>query len=391
MNIVLFTDTYPPFINGVSTSTYNLCQTLKNHGHNVLVVTPRINEGPLEVVDNVIYVPGIELKNLYGYRLTKLYNSKIVKMIQDFKPDVLHNQTDAMLGQFSKIVAKKLNIPIIYTYHTAYEDYSYYVTKGFFDRLVKQTLRSYTKVVAKITTEFITPSSKTKEYMRSVGNDIYVNIVPTGIDFSLFDEKHVDINKQNEFKEKNNIDKDAKIFLLLGRVAKEKSMDVSIKCFAKYHELYPEEKIHLVVVGGGPQKAEYELLSHDLGLDDICTFVGPVPASEVPFFYHLADIYTSASLTETQGLTFMEAMASSAIVIARYDDNLSGTIIEGYSGYFFTDENSFAVKCKRILDMSKEEADEIRKNALKVVDIYSIERFYQNIIGVYKRAIRKYW
>lgn len=391
MNIVLFTDTYPPFINGVSTSTFNLCQCLRNHGHNVLVVTPRSDEGPLEVKDDVIYVPGLELKQLYGYRLTSIYSSKILKMVQDFKPDVLHNQTDAMLGQFSKIVAKRLNIPIIYTYHTAYEDYSYYVTKGFLDRVTKQTLRTYTKVVAKISTEFITPSAKTKEYMRSYGNDIYVNIVPTGIDFSLFDDRNYDLEKAKKFKEDNNIDPEARIFLLLGRVAKEKSMDVSIRCFAKYHETYPNEKVHLLVVGGGPQKAEYELLAHELGLDGVCTFVGPVPAKDVPFYYHMADIYTSASLTETQGLTFMEAMASKAIVVARYDDNLSGTIIEGYSGYFFTDEMSFVNKCKRILEMNKEEMNEIQENALKVVDIYSIERFYKNIIGVYKRAIRKYW
>src|SRR5574344_83767 len=114
MRIALLTDTFPPFINGVSTSCYNLVQVLKKHGNDVLVVTPRSTDGPLEVKNGVIYVPGIELKKLYGYRITSLYSPKVFKMIRDFHPDVIHNQTDSTIGQFSKIVASKLNVPIVY-------------------------------------------------------------------------------------------------------------------------------------------------------------------------------------------------------------------------------------------------------------------------------------
>ena len=174
-------------------------------------------------------------------------------------------------------------------------------------------------------------------------------------------------------------------------MAQEKSMDYSIRGFAKYHLKHPEEDIRLLVVGDGPQKNELELLTHELGIDKICDFIGKVPASEVPFYYHLANIYTSASITETQGLTFMEAMASGTIVLARFDANLADTIIDGETGYFFTDEEGFVNKAERILHSSKEERQEIIDAAYKTVDMYSIERFYNNIMEVYNRAIKKYW
>ncbi len=391
MRIALLTDTYPPFINGVSTSCYNLAQALRQHGHEVLVVTPRTDKGKLEITDGVVRIPGLELKKLYGYRLTHIFMPKIMKIIKEFNPDVIHNQTDSTVGQFSKIVAKKLNKPIIYTYHTSYEDYTYYVTHGFLDRVAKRAIREYAKMVGNNSTEFITPSYKTKEYMRFAGSDIYINIIPTGIDFSLFGDDKIDHERTIEFKKEHNIGPNTKTFLILGRIAKEKSMDVSIKGFAKYKEMHPEVDAKLIVVGGGPQKEELEALVTELGIANSVDFIGPVPAKEVPFYYHLCDIYTSASVTETQGLTFMEAMSAGATVLARFDTNLADTIIDNETGFFFTDGNSFVNKVEQIFSMSKSELSKIKEGAYKIVDMYSIERFYQNIMEVYNRAVKKFW
>ena len=391
MNIAVFTDTYPPFINGVSTSTFNLVKTLKEHGHNVLLITTRHDDGKLEYKDGIVYIPGIELKKIYGYRLTKFYSRKVIQILKSWHIDVIHNQTDVGVGQFSRIAAHRLKIPSVYTYHTAYEDYTYYAVHGLLDRFAKHLMRGYAKIIAKGCTEFITPSQKTKDYMRSVGSDIYVNVVPTGIDFALFDEKNIDKNRQEQFKKDHHIGPNTKVFLILGRVAKEKSMDYSIRGFAKYHQKHPNDDIKMIVVGDGPQKNELELLTHELKIDHLVDFIGKVPAEEVPFYYHLADIYTSASITETQGLTFMEAMASKTLVLARFDANLSDTIIDGETGFFFTSEEGFVEKVERIFDLSKVEKDTIIKTAYEKADMYSIERFYTNIIGVYRRAIKKYW
>lgn len=391
MKIAIFTDTYPPFINGVSTSAYNLVQVLKKNGHDVIVVAPRTTAGKLEVKDGVIWVPGIELKKMYGYRITNIYNRKIVKLLKEFGVELIHNQTDIGIGQFARISSRELKVPQVYTYHTAYEDYTYYVVHGIMDRIGKKAMRGYAKTVAKNCTEFITPSIKTKEYMRSIGSDIYINVVPTGIDFSLFDEKNINKERQLEFKKAHGIKETTKVFLILGRVAKEKSMDYSLRGYAMYLEKHPNSDTKMLVVGDGPQRTELELLVEELHISDKVDFIGKVPASEVPFYYHLADVYTSASITETQGLTFMEAMASGTIVLARYDTNLADTITDGLNGFFFTDENGFVEKVERILSLSKEGRQSVINNAYKTVDTYSIDKFYDNIMEVYNRALKKYW
>ena len=391
MKVAIFTDTYPPFINGVSTSCFNLAKVLREHGDEVIVVTPRSTDGKLEYKDGVIYVPGIAIKNMYDYRLTNIYNRKVIKILKKFGVELIHNQTDFGIGQFAKRAYRELHVPLVYTYHTAYEDYTHYVVHGLMDRIGRKVLKGYTKAIAKNATEFITPSLKTKEYMRGIASDAYVNIVPTGIDFSIFGEDRVDQNKVKEFKKAHGITEDTITFLLLGRVASEKSMDISIKGFASFLKKHPDQPAKLIVVGDGPQRPEYELLTHELHISNKVDFIGKVPASEVPFYYHVADIYTSASITETQGLTFMESMAAGTIVLARYDSQLSDTIIDGQTGFFFTDENSFVEKADRIITLSPEAKKKIIDQAYQIIDAYSFDHFYENIMEVYNRALKKYW
>ena len=391
MRIAIFTDTYPPYINGVSTSTFNLANCLKAKGHEVLVVAPRPTDGKMEQVGDVLYIPGLDLKKLYGFRVTNIFSNKPLSIIKKFNPDVIHNQTDFTIGIFARRVAKRLKKPIVYTYHTSYEDYTYYVARGIMDRFAKRIVRNYSRDLADRMTEFITPSEKTKEYMRLVGSDIYVNVIPTGIDFSIFKAEKIDQKKMAKFKEEHNIKPTTKVFLLLGRIAKEKSMDVSLRGFAVYHQKHPEVDVKMLVVGSGPFKEELELIAEDLGISSYVDFIGSVSGLEVPFYYHLADIYTSASITETQGLTFMEAMAAGRIVLARFDSNLTGTIINGKTGFFFTDDASFVSQVEKIFSLTKEQKAAIIQEAYRQADAYSLDKFYENIVRVYKRAIRKFW
>ena len=391
MRIAIFTDAYPPFINGVSTSTFNLANALVARGHDVLVIAPKPTDGKLEQIGNVLYVPGLYLKKLYGYRLTNIFTNKPIKIIQNFKPDVIHNQTDFTIGVLARRVAKKLKVPIVYTYHTSYEDYTYYVTHGIMDRFAKRVVRAYSKDLANRMTEFITPSDKTKEYMRLVGSDTYINVIPTGIDFSIFKQENIDMEKAKEFKKEHGITATTKVFLMVGRLAKEKSMDVSLKGFALYHQKHPEVDKKMLILGAGPAKEELELLCAELGISHLVNFLGQVSGLEVPFYYSLADIYTSASITETQGLTFMEAMAAGKIVLARFDSNLAETIINGKTGFFFTDLNSFVSQVEKILSLSEAQKNAVIAEAYRKVDAYSIDKFYENILRVYKRAIRKRW
>lgn len=126
-------------------------------------------------------------------------------------------------------------------------------------------------------------------------------------------------------------------------------------------------------------------------LNDVIRFVGKVDLSEVPYYYASSDVFLNASVSETQGLTFMEAMAGRVVILCRYDNNLANVINDKVNGFFFNDNSDFASKLEYLLSMSKEELDVIRENAFKSIDLFSEKNFYNNIIEVYKRAIRRSW
>lgn len=395
MRIMLFSDTFPPELNGVATSTYNLYKTLKEHGHEVYVVTTNSHPTNKKVLienGDVIRLYGIELKKLYGYRMAKFYFPSVMKFIKKFKPQVIHVQTEIGIGIFGKLVAKRLKIPLVYTYHTMYEDYTYYVTKGhrFFDFFAKKIVRSYSRIVASKATEFISPSKKTKEKFRNYGANNYINIVPTGIDFNKYKKVNSDLDAIKEYKINNNLE-DTFIILSLGRIAKEKSIDVCMRGYAEYLKKDKGVKTYMLIVGGGPDLMELQLLAKDLQIEEHVKFVGPVPTEKVPFYYHLSDLFVSASITETQGLTFMEAMASETLVLARFDENLVNVIDDNNNGFFFSNADDFSNKLDSIISMDNDLKEKMKANALKTIEEYSIDKFYENIMEVYNRAIRKYW
>ena len=299
MRVIIFSDTFPPEINGVATSSFALRAVLEEKGHQVMVVTtnPYNNETLSDY--HTIRVPGAELKQLYDYRLAGIYYSKAMKMIRAFKPDLMHIQTEFGIGQFGYIAARMLRTPVVNTFHTQYEDYAYYITKGHFDNFARKFVRAYIKSsFENRTVEIITPSVKTKDYIRQIGFDGHINVVPTGIDFSKFNRSNFKeedlLNKRREL----GIKDDDYVLLSLGRVAAEKSIDLCIRGFKKYLDKYQDEHIKFLIVGGGPAFDSLVELSEQLGIKDKVIFAGSVPNTEVAFYYNLGDAFISASITE---------------------------------------------------------------------------------------------
>ncbi len=391
MNVVLFSDTYPPDINGVATSLYNLHLTLVNHGHKCMVVTVNPWNNDVMIDDDIIRIPGLELKKLYGYHIAGFFNQKAFEAVKKFHPDVIHVNHDAGLGQFGFICASRLNVPTAYTYHTMYEDYTYYVTKGHFDLIAKSIVRSYIRLKAEQTAEFIAPSEKVKDYLRSIGVDTYINVVPTGVDFSRFREQIGTKEEALALRKKFGIDEKDFVILSLGRVAKEKSIDVCLRGYADYLKSGEDKPTKFLIVGGGPALDDLKALTKELGIEKKVIFVGPVKPDETQYYYQISDCFVSASITETQGLTFMEAMASSLVVLARYDDNLAGTIVDGKTGYFFYDLGDFKDRLRAIVNLSPSARKNIISQANKALEPYSLDAFHDNVMEVYRRAIRKRW
>lgn len=387
MKIALFSDTFPPEINGVSVSVGLHQKVLIQQGHEVLVITTNPFGKNTTIQSGMIRVPGVELKKLYGYRMSSFFNAKAFQFIRKWKPDVIHIHTDAGIGIFGKIAAFFLKTPTVVTYHTMYEDYTHYA--GFLKGLAARVVKQFSRSIAEQCTEFISPSIKTKEKIRSYGVDRYINVVPTGIDFSRFELKNLDQNKINELRLKWTKPGE-KVLLSLGRVAKEKSMDVIVKGFSEYVKK-PHIPTKLLIVGDGPDRRDLIQLVSELKLEKEVQFVGAVPIQDVPYYYQLADVFVSASLTETQGLTFMEAMVSKRIVLCRYDENLASLIRHQQTGFIFADIEDFPRQLHSIFTLEDTKRQAILAQIQAAVKPYELNTFYENLLEVYQRAIRQYW
>lgn len=385
MNIVLFADTYPPEINGVAVSVFNHAKVLRTHGHRVYVVTTNPFSKQVTCEEDILRIPGQKVKQLYGYIVAPMYSKKAYTIIRQWDIDVIHVHTEYGIGNFGRTVAKNLKKPLVYTYHTMYEDYTYYL--GIFKGLADLFVKGLSKRFAMRCDGFISPSEKTKQAMIRYGMKRPIDVIPTGIDFSKFKEENLDSKKRESIRSQFQL-ANKKVILSLGRVAKEKSIDLIIRSFAQLAHNIRESSV-LLIVGGGPALDSLKALARHLKIDQDVRFTGPVPSTEVQYYYHLADVFANASLTETQGLTYMEAMASSTLVLARYDDNIKDLILPRKTGFIFKDEDTFSKELEFILSLTPIEKKRIVDEAKLVVNHYSIELFYERLMAVYQRVNRQ--
>ena len=391
MNIAIFTDTYYPEVNGIAVTTKILVETLKAHGDNVVVVTGIHDDKEPNKEANVYYVR-CSIKNKGSvFTTVRNYNLTTFKHIKNFKPDIIHNQTNGHIGQLGIYTSTKLHVPFIYTYHIHREEYAPYVGSNFFIRIARARERRYFKMMTELATEFIAPSVKIKNYLRKKDIDKYINVVPSGIEMDKF---IIDENTKKDgkyIKKKYDIKDGEKVLLYVGALSREKNIDLLLNSFRKYIDEV-NNKTHLLIVGEGDQTDNLLGLIKQLDLKEYVHLVGKVNHDKIKSYYALSDVYVSSSTSETQNISIMEAMASRCLCLAISDESLLGIIEEEKTGFTFTDEDDFSSKLKRILKMDEKEINEIKENAYNLIlNKFSLEKYYENTIEVYKRAQRKNW
>ena len=386
MRIGIFTDTYPPFVNGVSTSVAMLEKALTKLGHQVYIVTVN-NENmkyKYENNDHIIRIPGVPI-GIYDYRLTGAYPLKAVKKIAKWNLDVIHSQTEFGVGTFARIIAKQYNIPLVHTYHTMYEDYVHYITKGYFDGPSKKIVEYLTNFYCDQTaTELIVPTKKTydlfKEKYHYTRN---VHIVPTGIEVERFYSENFKKKELDDLRNQIGLSKDQFTILFVGRLASEKSVDLLIEA---QRDLAKKYNAVLMIVGDGPDMQKYQELAMKYNIEDNVIFTGKVPWTEVTKYYQLADIFATASRSETQGLTVIEAMAASLPVVAVDDESFRNVVVEGLNGELFDTKGEYKKYVESFIN-DPVKLKRFSKQARINADQYSSKYFAERVLDVYEDAI----
>jgi len=392
MKIGIFTDAYEPHISGVTTSIKMLKTALEKMHHEVYIVTANLDNNKFiyDKKNKIIYLPGIKT-GIYETKLTGIYSKKAMKIIKEWNLDVIHSQTEFGVGYFSRIVAKKLSLPIVHTYHTLYEDYVHYVTHGHFDNFAKKLAIKITKYYCeKRCDELIVPTDKIKDLFINKYNIIkQVNVIPTGIDIDKF--KITPSMKKNiqTIKNKYKIKDTDFIIGSVGRIAPEKSFDkllYNIKDMIKVNT-----NIKVLLVGGGPDLDNLKKLTKKLNLENYVIFTDKIDYDLVPTYFNIFNVVVSFSKTETQGLTIIEGLAASKPTLCIEDDSFRAMIEPNYNGYLFKNDTEFKDYIFKLMNDKKLYKDMVT-NARNSTYKYSKEVFAADILKVYHKAIEnKHW
>lgn len=389
MRIGLFTDTYMPDINGVVVSIKTLKEALEDLGHTVYVVTNQPSITKTSYEDKILRLPGVELKFLYGYTMSSPIHMQAVSLIEEMELDIIHAHSEFGVGLFARYLSGALRIPLVSTYHTTYEDYTHYVNVlgvKMLETLSKKAVAKMSRNWSKSSQIIIAPSEKTKKMLLGYEIQKEIVVIPTGLDLNRF--KNIDLDRLSEIKSKYGVD-DIFTFIYIGRLAKEKSLDVVLDAFEKL--LDAGTKAQLLIVGSGPSLEDLEEMVNDLGMAEYVKFLGLLPLEDIPLYYHCADAFISASLTETQGLTYIEALACGLPVFARPDKPLEGIIVDQETGFLFESDNEFVGKAQAFIESSDDEKGQIKRNALTKSLDFDSQAFGQKVFELYERAIDIYY
>ena len=388
MNVGIFSDCYLPQINGVITSTQTLKEELEKRGHTVTVITVKTPLAKKSKKD-VLRIPSVPFRAFEGFRIGVFYPPKLLVEIRKLKLDIIHTQTEFSVAMLGRMTGKLLGIPVVHTYHTMYEDYVHYIAKTRVNKvIIKKFAKKGSWFYLRSCQAVIVPSHKTAEALRGYGLKKDMDVIPTGIKISNFEEEdEMELQeKLDGIREWFGWNKEDKILLFLGRVAKEKSIDVIIQQLEPL--LKKKKNIKLLVVGDGPEKKNLEILVRELKLENQVIFSGWVEHQETKYYYKLSNAFISASVTETQGLTLYEAMAADTVVIAKYDSNLDGVLQDGKNALIF--HRNEELKDKVLTLFSENELEEkLLEEGKKTIDFLSAAHFGEKVEAVYQRVIEQ--
>ncbi len=381
MKVLITTDCYTPTINGVVTSILNLETELRRLGHDVKILCPSENFRCSES-ENVYRIGSVGVGRIYnGARAALRIRQNNLQKLIDWKPDIIHSQSEFTSFIMAKRIAAEVGCPIVHTYHTVYENYTHYFSPSI--TLGRKAVIMMTKRILQHTEAVIAPSRKIEKLLKDYGVEQPIKVIPTGLRLEKFSEA-IPENEISRLKAQLGIPSESKIMITVGRAAKEKNIDELIKFFKRLNM----KNSVLVIVGGGPYLSTLKEIAQTEKIAEKIIFTGEVKPEHIAKYYRLGDIFLSASQSETQGLTYIEALASGLPAICKKDDCLEGVITDGINGGQYTDFDSFQRLVRTIL------GDEVLKrnmseNAVKTAQRYSAEEFARNAENLYSKAVDK--
>ena len=338
MRIGLFTDTYFPQVSGVATSIRTLKTELEKQGHAVFIFTTTDKDVNRYEDWQIIRIPSVPFFAFKDRRFAYRGFTKALEIAKQYQLDIIHTQTEFSLGLLGIWIARELKIPVLHTYHTQYEDYVHYIAKGMLIRpsMVKYLVRGFLHDVDGV----ICPSEIVRDLLSDYKVKVEKRVIPTGIELAKFDRPEIGPQQLSDLRARLGIEEDEKMLLSLSRVSYEKNIQAVLEAFVDV--LQENQKVKLVVAGDGPYLDTLKKQAQDLKIQNSVIFTGMIAPSETALYYKAADFFISASTSETQGLTYLESLASKTPIIAHGNPYLDNLINDKMFGTLYYEDGDLA-------------------------------------------------
>ena len=337
LKVLITTDLFTTETNGVVTSVKNLFDQLTANGHDVRILT--ISDSFHSHKEGAVYyVRSVPLKAVYpDLRMPTSYRSRLIQEIIDWKPDVVHSQCEFFSFQFAARISRITGAPIVHTYHTLYEQYltSYVVPSK---RLGEFVAKMFSRNRLRNVKTLVAPTLKVENALQGYGLHAPISVVPSGISLEQHHQR-LSPEQRRQMRQSLGVGEDDRVMLNLGRLGGEKNLGELMELFAQARQ--HNDKLKFLIVGDGPVREDLQRQAQRLGVAEHVIFTGMVDPSQVQNYYQLGDIFVSASTSETQGLTYIEAAANGLPLLCRQDDCLADVLQEGQNGYEYTSAEEF--------------------------------------------------
>lgn len=377
MHIAHFTNTYHPVISGVVRSIDTFRQGLTGLGHNVFIFAQQASDYD----DNEPFVfryPAVDLPLTHNFPVTIPVSLFIDKVIFSLKLDVIHSHHPFLLGRTAATKADEYSLPLVFTFHTRYREYSHYVALN--QDFVKDAIDYWLGHYMAKCHHIVVPSDSIKAMLAEVyGVTEQVTTIPTGIDLRPYQAADRQIIRQQRDWG------DDKVLISIGRLAEEKNWRTLLMAAAQAFQKH--KRARLVIIGDGEQKQELADLAQELGITEQVEFTGKVPFDEIPFYLKAADLFCFASTTETQGLVTMEALAAELPVVAVRASGTQDVVEHEQQGLLTeNDSQALAQAIDQVLD-DKTLFNHFKQTTAARVATFDMTRQAEELVEVYQQAI----
>jgi len=388
MRIAMFTETYLPYINGVVTHVRLLKEGLEGLGHEVLIVTADPTVRHHRVENGILRCPAHSFKKIYGYGVAFPVSSKRLRYLIKFKPDIIHVHNEFGVGLFGLQSASILSVPLVYTMHTIYDDYLHYVGSSGMTSVWNKTMTLYLNRFTKNACAVTGPSAKVEDFCKRHHLDATVFIIRNCPDLEAFHPSATNKKAVAKLRKKYKILPKDKVLITVCRIAPEKSMDVLIHYFYKCFGTDMDYK--MVMVGDGPALASLKELVRLFNLEGRVIFPGAIPNKDVPDYCHLADLFASASLSDTYSISMLEAMAAGLPAVIRLDVINKGQIEHGVNGFIFNNEVEFEHHIRAYFALPAKERNAMKAGTIASISSYGKKDLAMELVKVYNHAMKEY-